>query len=485
MSKRPLRRLAPLVAALWLVGCATVPDLDPTALPVAPAAYKETDGRWLNAEATPVPARGDWWTVFGDPVLDQLEARAAERNNALHTAAANLARARALARSSEADRAPQIGLGAGVSREGGPLARESGTAGTVGNAGATLSYEVDLFGRLSEAARAAALDADAQAALLDDARLLVHGAVAQTYLAIRGLDAEHAVVRETVDAYRNTLTLTRQRFEAGDVAELEVARVQTELAANESDAFALERQRSALEHALAVLVGAAASDFRLEPLDWQARLPQVPAGLPSALLTRRPDVLASQRAVLAAQARVGVAQAAWFPNIALTANGGYASTDLDKLFTWSTRAWGIGALLSLPIFDGGRREAGVAAARADLDGALSRYREQALTAFRDVEDQLSALRLLTDQADAQTRAVDSARRATTLSEHRYENGLVSQLDLLDARRSELANRRAALQVRSARFQATVALVRALGGRWGTAATPPSGVALADAATPAK
>lgn len=472
--------LTPVLAALVLAGCATAPQIDASALPTAPAQYRENDARWMRADTAAVAPRADWWTLFDDPVLDQLEQQAAKNNNALQTAAANLARARAVARITDADRAPQVGVGAQVTRQGGPLAEDAGTAGTLGQVGASFSYEVDLFGRLSEASRAARLDADAQAALLDDARLLVHGAVAETYLAIRVLDQERRVVRDTVAAYRNTLDLSRQRLDAGDISELDVARIETELAVNESDALALDRRRAVLEHGLAVLVGQAASDFTLEATDWTATLPTIPAGLPSALLSQRPDVLAAQRAVLAAQARVGVAQAAWFPNIALTGNAGYASTDLEDLFKWSTRAWGIGALLSLPIFDGGRREAGVQSAQADLDGALSRYREQALVAFRDVEDQLASLRLLSEQSDAQARAVNSATRAMTLSEHRYDNGLVSQLDLLDARRSELASRRVALQVKAARYQSTVALIRALGGRWapggGGAAEP---VALAN------
>jgi len=183
------------------------------------------------------------------------------------------------------------------------------------------------------------------------------------------------------------------------------------------------------------------------------------------VLVRRPDVSAAQRSMLAAQKRVGIAEAAWFPDLALTASGGYASPELSDLFKWSARNWGIGALLSLPIFDGGRRKAGVESATAELDAALASYREQVLVAFREVEDQLSGLRLLAEQAEAQSRAVNSASRATLLSDARYRNGYVSQLDLLDARRSELRNRRQALQVRSAQYQATVTLVRALGGDW--------------------
>ena len=300
---------------------------------------------------------------------------------------------------------------------------------------------------------------------LESVRLLAQANTAQTYLALRALDAERQLVRESVEIYRDTLRLTERRQQAGDLAELDVARAQTELAATESDALALDRQRAQYEHALAVLVGEAASGFALAEQDWDTRLPVVPPGLPAGVLARRADVSAAQAAVLAAQARVGVAQAAWFPRIMLTASGGYASPDIGDLLQWSMRSWGIGALLSLPIFDGGRREAGVRQAAAQLDEALAGYRGQVLGAIAEVEDQLSSLHLLEAQARTQSRAVASARRATQLSDLRYRNGYVSQLDLLDAQRSELRNRRQALQVRSAQYQATVALVRALGGGW--------------------
>jgi multidrug efflux system outer membrane protein len=261
------------------------------------------------------------------------------------------------------------------------------------------------------------------------------------------------------------LRLTQRRYDAGDIAELDVVRVQSEVAANEAEALALDRSRAALENALAVLVGDAASSFDLPVQAWQSALPTIPAGVPATVLARRADVSAAQSALLAAQARVGVARTAWFPDIALTGAGGFASTDLGDLFKWSARAWGIGALLSLPVFDGGRREANLQAAAAQLDAAAAGYRGEVLGAFRDVEDQLSALRLLGEQSQAQGRAVAAASRATVLSETRYRNGLVSQIELLDARRSELRNRRQALQVKAAQYQATVGLVRALGGGW--------------------
>lgn len=457
-------RLTPLLAALVIAGCATaLPPVEDPQLPATPAAFKETDGRWAQATPADAQPRGEWWKSFGDAELDRWVQRAAEQNTSIQQAAARLQQARALARSADANRAPQVGVGAGLSRQAG--VDNNGPANTLARVGIDLQYELDLFGRLSRASQAAELDAQGRAALLQSTRLLVQAETAQTYLALRMLDAERALVRDTVTAYRDTLRLTERRQQAGDIAELDVARVRTEVAATESEALALDQRRATLEHALAVLVGDAASSFSVPPQDWSAALPVVPPGLPSTVLQRRPDVAAAQRSMLAAQARVGVAQAAWFPSVSLTGSAGQASTDVGDLFKWSMRSWGVGALLSLPIFDGGRRQAGIDNARAELDVALAGYREQVLVAFRDVEDQLAALRLLADQAEAQSRAVASATRATSLSSSRYRNGYVSQLDLLDAQRTELRNRRQALQVRAAQYQATVGLVRALGGGW--------------------
>jgi multidrug efflux system outer membrane protein len=460
--------LVPLVAALLLAGCASTANFTPTAAPAAPAAFKELDTRNAGATASAAQASGRWWAVFADPVLDGLIEHAYQDNTSIQLAAARLAQARALLREADAEKLPQVGVGAGASR-GNDLIAGSTANTTILSAGASVSWEPDLFGRLAKASNAAALDASARAALLQGARLAVESNVAQTYFVLRALDDERAIVRESVGAYRDTLRLTERRFAAGDVAELDLARVQAEVAATESQALALDRRRAQTEHALAVLLGATPSSFSLAEGTWSATLPSVPAGIPSTVLTRRPDVSAAQSEMRAAQLRVGVAQAAWFPDVSLTTNGGFASTDLGDLFKWSARAWGVGALLSLPVFDGGRREAGVQNANALWDAAAASYREQVLTAFQDVEDQLSELRLLTDQAGAQTQAVDAAARATVLSNSRYRNGFVSQLELLDARRSELANRRQAVQLRAAQYQATVGLIRALGGGWGDAA----------------
>lgn len=457
------RRLLPLVAALVLAGCATTVAPLPEALPGMPTTFKEGGTTWTR---DPVPAAADhWWQAFADPQLDALIERATSANTSVQAAAARLAQARAVLRAADAERLPQIGVGAGATRE---ARRGFGVApATVLDVGASLSYEVDLAGRLAGTGNAAALDARSRWALLRSTQLLVQSQVAQAYFGLRALDAERTLVRDTVVAYRDTQDLIERRVRAGDVAELDLARVRSEVAATEAEALALERQRTQLEHALALLVGAPASAFSVaDTAEWAAPLPQVPAGVPSTVLARRPDIAAAQDGLRAAQARVGVAQAAWFPSLSLTGSGGFASPELSDLFRSAARAWSVGALLALPIFDGGRREAGVASAQAGVDAALAAYREQLLVAFKDVEDELAALRLLDAQGRTQAQAVEAATRATTLSEVRYRNGLVSQLELLDARRSELRNRRQALQVRAAQYQSTVGLIRALGGGWG-------------------
>jgi len=451
-----------LIALVLLAGCATsLPEIQPDKLPPTPAEFKE---KWAPAVPAAAEPRGEWWKVFNDPVLDDLVVRA-ESNTSVQVAGARLAQARAIARITDADRALQVSAGASARRAAGIIGGEAGPPRNLFAAGVDLSYEVDLFGRLSHASQAAVLDAQSREALLQSTRLLIQAQVAQTYLALRALDDESALVRSTLAAYRETLALTERRWRAGDVAELDVARSATEVAATESEALALDRRRAELEHALAVLIGETPSRFAITPAEWSTFLPAIPAGVPSTVLARRPDVSAAQSTLAAAQTRVGVAKAAYFPRIALTASGGYASTEISDLFEWSSRAWLIGAIASLPILDGGRRKAGIESASAELEGAVGTYREQVLVAFRDVEDQLSALRLLAEQSEAQARAVASARRTTSLSNARYRAGYVSQLELLDAQRSELRNRREALQVRSARYQSTVALVRALGGSW--------------------
>jgi len=471
--------LTPLFAALLLAGCASVDVPAPHALPLMPAAYNTgstagVSGTAASASATGATAAGApaidtaWWHEFGDAKLDELVAQALANNTQIEIAADRLAEARTAAGAANATLWPQLGLGAGASRQTGEAARAENVYGTLYQANANLAYEVDLFGRLRDARHAATLDAREREALLQGTQLLVQAQVAQSYFALRALEAEQDLVRETIAAYRETLALTERRRDGGDVSALDVERVRTEVAANESAALDLDRRRAELEHSLAVLTGVPASGFALPVAAWDQALPGVPAGLPSELLARRPDVVAAQLHWQAAQARVSEARKAWFPSFTLTGQAGGASPTLSNLFKTSGGLFGVEALASLPIFDGGRREAGIEAAAAQSGAASAAYRESILVAFQDVEDELSALALLARQADAQQQAVTSAVRATQLSDSRYRHGLVSQLELLDARRSELALRRQALQIRAARYQATIGLIKALGGGWSAA-----------------
>ena len=460
--------LTPFFAALLLAGCASVGSVDPSQLPQAPAAYKTQTANVATA------LTASWWQPFADPVLDDLVARAMAANTSVQSAANRLAQARAALGSVQANRLPQLGASAGAGRSSTPGQLVAQPA-TQYSAGLNLAYELDLGGRLLHERNAAALDVQAREQLLADARLLVQANVARGYLALRALDAERDIVKGTVAAYAETLSLTEKRARAGDVADLDLARVRAELAANEAEAFALDRRRVELETALAVLLGEVPSGFTLAPVAWTTALPTVPAGLPSELLQRRPDLAAARSQLEAAQARVGEARAAWWPSLSLTAQGGGVSNELSNLLKSGASTWGVGLLAALPIFDGGRREAGVNAAKAQLDGSSIAFREQFLLALKDVEDQLGALALLQSQGEASARAVSAAGQALKLSDTRYRNGLVSQLELLDARRSELANRRAALQVRSAQYQATVGLIRALGGGWSSDSVHLAGV----------
>lgn len=459
MSKPPML-LAPLLAALILAGCANVPVSEPHALPAAPAAYKNQPAA---AQATAPQAQ--WWKAFADDQLDALVDRAMAHNTSLQAAAARLAQARALVRGTDSARLPQLGVAAASGRAGGDFLRAQNEAGTLHQLRLEASYEVDVMGRLSKASQAARLDAQAAASLLANAHLLVQADVAQVYFTLRAVDAERALMRETVAAYQDTLRLTERRHAAGDVSDLDVARVRTEVAANESQALELDRRRQALETALAVLVGEPPSNLSIGEGRWTESLPTVPAGLPSSMLARRPDIAAAQASYQASQARLGVAQTAWFPSLSLTAAAGGASSELSNLFKASAGLWAVNAVLNLPLFDGGRREAGVANAAAQADEVAARYREQVLQAFKDVEDQLANLTLLNAQGRAQAQAVASARQAVKLTDARYRNGMVSQLELLDSRRTELANQRLALQVRAAQYQSTVSLIKALGGGW--------------------
>lgn len=463
MYKVMPRIFVSLSLAALLTGCASAP-LEQASV-ATPAAFAGS----VSGTPVAVPAAGAWWLVFEDPVLNELIAKASANNGDIRIAAAHLDQAHALLKSARADYWPQVGVGYAATRStAGQPYRKAGNRHALD---ADLSYEVDLFGRIRNATSAARFDAQASEALLKDTQLLIQSRVAQSYFALRALDEDRAIVADTLTAYQASLKVTQRRFEAGDVAQLDVARLETEVQSTQASAYALDQQRADLAHALSVLVGEPASTFAVAAATWNSQpwagaVPVIPAGVPSQVLQRRSDVLAAEASLNAAQKRVGVAKAAWFPSLSLTASGGYASNDLGNLFDKGAEGWSLSALLSQAVFDGGRRSAGIAYARGGLDAAFASYQQQVLVAFADVEDQLSDLIYLSQQRTAEDGAVEAATRALAQAQSRYRNGSSSQLELLDAQRQQLAIRRQALRVRSAQYQSTVGLIRALGGGWG-------------------
>jgi len=482
MTRLPPLRVAPVAGAVaWLLlslaGCATPQTAaSPSALQ-PPVAFKSAPA---STAAVPEAPGDAWWQLFGDPVLDALAERAAARNTRIDEAAARLAHARAGVQAAASQRRPQLSASAGASRQAGPLVNAAGGSGTLLTLSAGASWEADLFGRLAAAGDAAALDAEAAAATLAGTRLAVQAEVARQLMALRALDAERALLRDTIAAWRDSLQITEQRQRLGGVAEPAVARAAADLALAEAEALALQRQRAEVEHALALLVGESPSIFTLAEAAASTNLPQIPPGIPSEVLVRRADVAAAQWRLQAAQLRASAARAAWFPSLALTASGGQASPELASLLSGSVRAWGVGALLSLPLLDGGRRDAARLQAQADADLALAQHRGQVLQALQEVEDQLATLQALDGQAQAQQRAAAAAERSAVLTASRERQGLASRLDLLDSRRAALQAQRRWLQVQAAQRAATVALIRALGGGWGAAANAAAAQAPASA-----
>ncbi|HEY8003096.1 MAG TPA: efflux transporter outer membrane subunit [Phenylobacterium sp.] len=437
------------------------------AAPAALAASLPSAAAFSEAGAPQaVVARPDpqWWRAFGDPVLEDLVTRGLRDGVSVEEAAARLAQARAHLVAADATRRPAVTLDANASAQGGPLINAIGASGGLVEASARLSYELDIFGRLSKGRQAARSDVRAGEALLRDARLLTAADIARTYVSLRVTDEEARLLAASAADARETLRITEGRRQSGFETDVAVARAQAELGEIDADALSAERRRHELLHALAFLVGdpALALPIAVGPLEAP---PTIPAGIPSTVLDRRPDVGAARSALDAAALRLGVARTAWLPSLNLTASGGFASPQLGELIGSSVRSLGLDLLMALPPFDGGRRKSGIAAARADLDLAQAHYRRQVLTAFRDVDDQLSALRLLEQQTAVAGRTVEAADRALALSTSRRGNGLASQLEVLDARRADLRDRRAALQVRGARYLATISLIQAMGGGW--------------------
>jgi multidrug efflux system outer membrane protein len=473
-----------LLAALLIAGCSVAPTYQRPDVS-APGAFKEAapvakdvapaEGNWKKAQPAEEIARGEWWKIFNDETLNALELEALSANQDLRAAAARLGQARALEKSARSGLFPQVGLGFGPTRQlpspasQGLPADADTSPFTLWRGQATISYEVDLFGRVSTVANAARFDADKNAALFQSTLLALQSDVAQAYFMVRELDASQAIYADTVKLRKESLELFQRRYDAGDVSELDLARAKTELAAAESQSLGIARQRAVAEHALAILLGKAPAEFSFPQQPLTRLLVSVPAGLPSDLLERRPDIAAAERSMMAANERIGSAKSAWFPRLSLTGSLGYESNDLGDLFKSASRTFVfgplIGGMLSLPVFDGGARAAGVDRANAAYEEDVANYRATVLRAFKEVEDNLANLRLLDDQNKAQDTAVGASDRAARISRVQYREGAVSYLSVIDADRSALQQRLTAVSLDGERARATVNLIRALGGGW--------------------
>jgi multidrug efflux system outer membrane protein len=478
MSKT-YQRFAPLALATLamavLSACSSVPELKQPHVDV-PAAFKEQgpvgDGKWKLATPAEANARGEWWLAFNDSTLTGLIAQATTASPTLEQAAARVRQARALAGVAEADRVPQVGVAAGARRQhtsdvaAGVPQGTSIAPGNVYQAKLTASYEVDLFGRVSANVSAARSDAAGAEATYRSVLLALQADVAQTYFRLRATDAELATLAETVRLREENVKINQRRFELGDIGEFDLSRARTELSTSRAEATGLQRRRAALEHALAVLLGKPPAAFGAadNPLVSDA-LPTIPAGVPSTLLERRPDISAAQQSVMAANARIGVARSALFPSLTLSAAGGGEAGGLGDLFKLDARAWVIGALLSMPVIDGGRNRANITRAEAQLDESAASYRQQVLTAFQEVEDNMSGLRVLQGQAAELDDALQSARRSADLAQKLFAAGRTGYLELLDAQRNLTTVERSVVQLRGERAVTTVALIRSLGGGW--------------------
>jgi len=474
------RSLAVAALCALLGACAVGPDYQRPALDVG-AAYKEGQGEvegWKPARPQDQAERGAWWRVYDDVTLNGLVERLNASNQTVAQAEANYRQALGLVRGARAGFFPTVGAGAGMTRSGnggGQNGSSSSSGGNVSNQYSltgSVSWEVDLWGRVRRSVESSEASAAASLADLGATRLSAQAALVQAYLQLRVLDEQKRLLDATVAAYEKSLQLTQNRYAVGVAGQADVAVARTQVESTRAQSIDLDWQRGQLEHAIAVLMGQAPSQFSLPPTVFALQLPQIPVGLPSELLERRPDVAAAERRAAAANAQIGVAQAAWFPNLILSADGGFRNGQFAELLTAPARFWSLGPALALTIFDGGAREAQVEQARASYDAQAAAYRQAALTGLREVEDYLIQLRVMENEQVVQRRALESARESLRLTQNQYKAGLVDYLSVAVVDATALNSERNALSLLGNRFAASVNLIVALGGGW--EGLPPAG-----------
>jgi len=453
---------------LLLGSCSLAPPLKTPDIPTADA-YKEL-GPWTQAQPADRLPRDSWWRLYDNAELDDLEKRLIDGNPTLAAAVANYAQARAFADQARAGLFPTLGVNAGVSRN-----RESINAPLRGlttptyyNAntlGGSVSYELDLWGQIRNEVAAGEANAAASAADLENARLSLIAQLAGDYIQLRSLDRDSAILDETVDAYARALNLTEQRHGAGIAPGLDVSQAQTQLDAARSQAAQTLAQRALMEHAIAALLGVSASTFSIKPAIVAITLPQIPSGVPATLLERRPDIAAAQRRMMAANADIGVARAAYFPTLTLGAQGGFQSTGFSNWLSAPSSFWAIGPNALLSVFDGGLRRAQVAQARAEFDASAANYRATVVTAFQQVEDSLATLDHYHDATVEEKAAVDAAQHTLDFAMALYKQGATDYLTVVTSQTALLQTQLEALNLDTLQLSASVNLILALGGGW--------------------
>jgi NodT family efflux transporter outer membrane factor (OMF) lipoprotein len=485
MNMRTILTLRPtlivLATAAVLAGCAVGPSYQRPTAP-EPAAYKELQG-WVPAAPADALERGPWWTLFGDPQLNELAASVEISNQNVAAAVAAYAQARALVTEQRASLFPSVTLNGSGTRSGtrgggsgnatvdanGNIIGGGSDGGSVRNAyrlSLGSSWQPDVWGRLRAGVTAASASAQASAADLASARLSAQGEVASDYLQLRAIDAQRALLASTIEGYQRELRIVQNRYNVGIIPHSDVYQAETQLANAQSDDLGLARQRAQLEHAIAVLVGKTPADFAIAPMpNWQVTVPEIPVGVPSTLLQRRPDIAAAERQVAVANEQIGIARSAYFPNIGLSASLGTSASKVSELFNVSSAAWSFGLSAAQTLFDAGATRARVEGARAAHEEAVARYRQTVLAAFADVEDQLAATHVLTQQQDLQRRASEAADKVEQQVLNRYKAGQVSYSEVVQAQVTALNARRSLVTTQSTRQTTAVALVQALGGGW--------------------
>jgi NodT family efflux transporter outer membrane factor (OMF) lipoprotein len=471
------RELKIVALVTLLAGCAVGPDYKRPAV-ASPAAFKEANG-WKQAEPRDEELKGPWWKAFKDPLLDGLIAQVDISNLTLVQAEAQFRQAQALAASARAGYYPTVNASVTTTRS-----RASSTTvsqptptpisrGVVTNHNLPVqaSWEADVWGKIRRTVEANEASAQASAADLEAARLSARSTLAQDYFDLRSLDTQRQLLDDTLIAYRRALELTENQYKVGVVARSDVILAQVQLKTAEAQALDLGVQRAQLEHAIALLIGKAPSEFSIAPAPLAATPPAVPIGLPSQLLERRPDVAAAERRMAAANAQIGVAKAAYYPAFTLTGSTGYQSATLADWFTAPSRFWSLGAGLAGTLFDGGLRSAQGDAAIAAYDASVAVYRQTVLTGLQQVEDNLAALRILEEEARVQNEALQYARQSLAIAINQYKAGIVNYLNVVSAQATALSSEKTAVDLLNRRLAASVLLITALGGGWDVAMLP--------------